>query len=296
MGKSSRLRRFTVGLWLVSAGLLLSGTKACQEDYDLGSRTSVRNTPTPTPTEDEGDEPTATPTATPTQTPTPAGSVPPTLTPSAGIAFLGALSAMARSFNGDADEDTSPGVRGDGASNKTGVGGNWLGRSYLKGDRPQLDDSDNDGYSDELERASGTDPQDEYSQPRPGASVLSNRFRGLDDDYDGLSNGEEAALGTDPSRADSDGDGARDGAEFASESDPLDSGVLPIDRDRDGLSDQYEIEIGTDPSSADSDKDKLSDSVEIAIDTNPLAPDSDGDGVFDGREYQSGSDPLVKDF
>jgi hypothetical protein len=176
------------------------------------------------------------------------------------------------------------------------LGGNWLGQSYVKEDRAEAADSDGDGYSDDLEGLTGTDPRDEYSQPSPGASVISNRFRGLDDDYDGLSNVDEAKLGTNPGRADTDGDGVRDGAEFASETDPLDPSSMPVDRDGDGLSDTYEESIGSNPLAADSDKDKLIDSIEVAIGGNPLIADSDGDGIFDGREYQSGSDLLVKDF
>jgi hypothetical protein len=153
-----------------------------------------------------------------------------------------------------------------------------------------------DGYSDALEGALGTDQGDEYSQPSPGGSVLSNRFRGVDDDYDGLSNADEARLGTNPNRADSDEDGVRDGAEFASESDPNDPGSMPVDRDGDGLSDSYEEAIGTNSAIADSDNDKLVDSIEVAVGANPLAPDSDGDGILDGREYQAGSDLLLKDY
>lgn len=293
-----------MGIWLVSAGLLLSGTKACQEDYDLGSRSSARETETPTPTPTETDDgtgeetPTPTPSSAVTGTATPVGSVTPTATPDTSTAFLGALAAVAKSYSGKEDdlESGSAAKPQGGDGDRASLGGNWLGRSYIKDGVEDLADSDGDGYSDDLEGVAGTDSGDEYSQPSPGSSVLSNRFRGVDDDYDGLSNFDEAKLGTNPNRADTDEDGVRDGAEFASESDPSDPGSMPVDSDGDGLSDTYEEGIGTNRFVSDSDNDKLVDSIEVAIGGNPLMADSDGDGIFDGREYQVGSDLLVKDY
>lgn len=298
MGTISPLKRIMMGIWLVSAGLLLSGTKACQEDYDLGSRSSGRETATPTPTPTETDdglgEETPTPTPVPTGSPTATVSASPT--PDTATAFLGALAAVAKEYSGKEEDSGPPSNRADLNSERGSLGGNWLGRSYVKESNDELFDSDGDGYSDDLERSLGTDPRDEYAQPNPGASVLMNRFRGVDDDYDGLSNADEAKLGTNPNRADTDEDEVRDGAEFASDSDPLDPASMPVDRDGDGLSDRYEEEAGTNAALSDSDNDKLVDSIEVAIGTNPLMADSDGDGILDGREYQSGSDPLVKDY
>lgn len=49
----------------------------------------------------------------------------------------------------------------------------------------------------------------------------------IDADKDGLLGSEETELGTDPDAADSDGDGADDGLELESNTDPLDGGEYP---------------------------------------------------------------------
>ncbi len=49
----------------------------------------------------------------------------------------------------------------------------------------------------------------------------------VDADGDSLLGSEEEALGTDPNLADSDGDGADDGLELESNTDPLDGGEYP---------------------------------------------------------------------
>ena len=49
----------------------------------------------------------------------------------------------------------------------------------------------------------------------------------VDADQDGLLGSEEAAIGTDPALADSDGDGADDGLELSSNTDPLDGSEYP---------------------------------------------------------------------
>lgn len=49
----------------------------------------------------------------------------------------------------------------------------------------------------------------------------------VDADGDSLLGSEEEALGTDPAAADSDGDGADDGLELESNTDPLDGGEYP---------------------------------------------------------------------
>jgi len=308
MGEITKLKRLSMSVLFVSAGILLSGTKACQEDYDLGSRTQAQPTSTPTPTETpEGEE-----TETPSPTPTVIGTVTigtSTPTPEAGAAFLGALSGIgvveSENYYGlkQAGGAADGGSDGDGgaAGERARIGENWLGRSFLGEESDAaiaatVEDTDDDGYTDALEEASSTDRGDQYSQPRPGASVLMNRFRGVDDDYDGLSNDDEASLGSDPFKPDTDGDGARDGAEYASKSDLLNPAAMPDDSDGDGLSDEYEALVGTNPASADTDSDRLPDGVEIAINTQPRVADTDGDGALDGREYQSGADPTIKDY
>jgi hypothetical protein len=54
-----------------------------------------------------------------------------------------------------------------------------------------------------------------------------------DSDEDGLSDEEEADLGTDPEDPDTDGDGVSDGAEVDAGTDPLDAEDFPADADPD---------------------------------------------------------------
>lgn len=86
-----------------------------------------------------------------------------------------------------------------------------------------------------------------------------------DQDNDTLSNLQEYQLGTLPDVADSDGDGAADGAEVNN----LSTRPLVPDTDQDGLEDGREVTAGT----------------------NPIVPDSDSDSHADGLETARGSDP-----
>lgn len=128
-----------------------------------------------------------------------------------------------------------------------------------------------------------------------------------DDDDDGLTNFQEIVeTGTDPTKPDTDGDGAKDGAD-AFPHDPVET--LDTDRDGtgdnadtdddgDGYSDEDEITIHhTNPKRADSDGDGLSDPAEIEThSTNPNVADTDNDGLRDGEEFTTyHTDPLVGD-
>jgi len=139
----------------------------------------------------------------------------------------------------------------------------------------------------------------------------------LDKDGDGLTNAEERQLGTDPNKADSDGDGLRDGEEvrtyrtdpLAKDSDGDDltdydeifvyrTNPLLRDTDSDGLSDGDEIlKFNTNPLKTDTDDDGLNDGEEVLnYHTNPLKADSDGDGLSDGDEViKYRTDPLKAD-
>jgi len=75
-----------------------------------------------------------------------------------------------------------------------------------------LEDSDKDGLPDSWE-------QQYFSSLQYGA--------GDDPDGDRLTNAEELALKTDPSKADTDGDGFKDGVETTLHSDPLDPNSKP---------------------------------------------------------------------
>ncbi|MEZ5302952.1 MAG: sulfatase-like hydrolase/transferase [Verrucomicrobiales bacterium] len=141
-------------------------------------------------------------------------------------------------------------------------------------------DSDGDMMPDSWEDAHGLakdDPDD----------------AGLDDDAeggpDGLTNLEEFRKGTDPQKADTDGDGLRDGDEVRGTLNPWKGGSLdkpPGDP--------------TDPREPDSDGDGENDGAEIAAGTDPNAPppntgpqfpfvDSDGDSYRDEAEDAFGS-------
>ena len=90
-------------------------------------------------------------------------------------------------------------------------------------------DSDQDGITDDVEVALGTDPGNEDSDGDgllDGDEFFTVGTDPLDEDSDddGLSDGEEVdAIGTDPLDADSDGGGVDDGLEVEEGTDPLDA-------------------------------------------------------------------------
>ena len=135
----------------------------------------------------------------------------------------------------------------------------------------------------------------------------------VDPDEDGLSTCEEEKIGTDPLKADSDGDGLKDGEEIQkyntdplsadSDGDGLKDGEevhsyktspTKADTDGDGLNDGAEVNThNTDPLKADTDGDKLSDGEEInKYKTNPLEADTDKGSIDDYTEVNRGTDPL----
>jgi len=96
-----------------------------------------------------------------------------------------------------------------------------------------------------------------YAAPAQSSANSSLSASGKDSDRDGLTDTQEKACGTNPKKADSDGNGIRDGAD---------------DKDRDGLSNKAEFRYGT----------------------KCRSKDSDRDGISDGEEVRRGSDPKKK--
>ncbi|MCX6875418.1 MAG: hypothetical protein NTW21_16670 [Verrucomicrobia bacterium] len=117
-------------------------------------------------------------------------------------------------------------------------------------------DTDGDGLPDWWETQYGLAPND---------ATGDNGADG-DPEGDGLTNiNEFNAHGANPKVADTDGDGATDGQEFAAGSNPL-----VADTDGDGLTDGQEINTyGTNPTRKDSDGDGINDPVELVLGTNP---------------------------
>ncbi len=183
------------------------------------------------------------------------------------------------------------------------------------GSNPNDADSDDDGLLDGLE------PDPAVDTDRDGVSNINDP----DSDDDGLFDGTEAgkdcanpatsptaqqcaadadmgAATTNPLRPDTDGGGARDGAEDTNLDGKLDAGErnpndpaddkMVVDADMDGLSDAEEAKLGSNPNDADTDDDGLLDGLESnpGVDTdkdgktNILDPDADNDELKDGTE------------
>lgn len=131
-------------------------------------------------------------------------------------------------------------------------------------------DRDRDGLPDRWEKRNG------LSAKQPSAKS--------DPDHDGLRNRRELRLRTSPRRADTDGDGLRDGAEVRR----YRTNPRRRDTDRDGLGDRREIRrYRTNPRKRDTDGDGYSDLVEIRAGTNPRkrsshpsSPPGSGPGRF----------------
>lgn len=159
---------------------------------------------------------------------------------------------------------------------------------YRLGTKPNVADTDGDGFSDGLEVRYGLPPLDN------GATLPAACPEG-DWDGDGISNRQELELGLHPGKADSDEDGLPDGDELA-----LGTNPLHIDSDGDHLNDGWEVAYGFPPlvadgpevTEADPDQDGLSNWEESTHGTNPYSADTDGDGVPDKREAEQGTNPL----
>lgn len=298
MQKSSLLDRVAGGLVLVSLGVVVSGTDACQENYNFAAQASITPQASVTPT--GSITPTGSATVTGTQSPQVTGSV--TATPVESAATPDESPGTDQAFDDTnlftelsrLDSKSQDSVVGA-ATGGSGVD-NWLGGAFQKDASGAWVDSDGDGYSDDLEQDSGSDGRDGSSTPiNVTVTRIEIRMRAVDGDLDGLSVAEETQRGTNQSSEDSDRDGKLDGAEVLSGGNPLAAGDLYQDADGDGLSDDFEKEKGMNPSVVDSDGDGLKDDREMVAGTNPLHADTDGDGISDAREMDLGSDPTISE-
>lgn len=124
------------------------------------------------------------------------------------------------------------------------------------------DDTDGDDLPNYWELMHNLNP--ESSAGNDGASG--------DPDNDGLTNIMEFALGTDPWDEDSDDDGLPDGWESRYGFNPLDGSDAVIDSDGDGVANLIEYQRGCDPWDADTDDDGFTDGQEIASCSSPIDP------------------------
>jgi len=310
MASQSYLERISAGLALLSIAIVVSGTKACREDYDLGSQSSGVGTTTATPTSDDDGTFRGTATVTPTRTvvpdedddptPDPDDEVDPTPTSGVGAATGG--STLGAADESELLQELSSLGEGSADARAAAANGDWLGKNFGKDREGESAakggwvDADGDGFSDSLENSAGTDPLDPTDLPGSMVSTDSSaRVRALDKDMDGLLMSDELKFATDPTSADTDGDGRLDGMEVLSGGDPMHGDDRYPDADGDGLSDDYERTNGTSHQTLDSDGDGLRDDIEIVLGSNPLKIDTDGDGISDGKEDDIGSDPTIAD-
>jgi len=298
MSQQSFSEKIILTLSLVGMFIFLSGTKACQEDYELGAQTNTgTDTPTASATADGGDEGTATLTPTRTATAVAATTEPTevpeaTNTPGGSQAAQEILNELAL-LNEPEKEKKDTSSQRSGQTAGSGKTSNWLGKAFHgNSEEGSGFDSDGDGYTDELENSAGTNPNDPQSVPPPPQIKLSGRMQAIDKDMDGFSNTKELQKGTDPEIPDTDGDGVADGLEIMAGTNPLDPNSSPVDSDNDGLSDSLEASRSTDSQDQDSDHDGINDGLEVILHSDPLAVDTDGDGILDGKEYELGSDPA----
>lgn len=199
---------------------------------------------------------------------------------------------------------SNPDTDGDGVNDAAEVGGNVSSPA----------DADLDGIIDALEPANvdsdsdGVPNQFDPSNNNPCVpNDNSTACLAFDSDGDGLNNAQEDALGTDRNNADTDGDGASDGAEPGdSDNDGVPNALesSTSDADGDGAADQVDpannnpcVPNGNNAAclAYDSDGDGLTNAEEDALGTGRDNPDTDGDGLSDGVEVGNPANPTDSD-
>ncbi|AWB26352.1 hypothetical protein HARCEL1_00760 [Halococcoides cellulosivorans] len=185
----------------------------------------------------------------------------------------------------------------------------------VKGVRTHAD-SDGDGLSDRVERATIV--------PQIGSvDSFSTHPYDADTDNDGLSDGEEVDLTlerpasqiedgrlvvervySDPTNSDTDGDGLSDWREHegwtvraADNREDAMAAVAAMDQGDFEAVDQHftKEHVSSIPLHPDFDRDGLNDSEEYRLGTDPKNPDTDGDSLSDGEEFDKGLDPTLYD-
>jgi hypothetical protein len=265
MWYGSRLDRFASALVVLSVGVLVSGTKACQEDYQFAAQSTVTPTTTETPEGTITGSPTVTGSVTPVATATGTITVAPTETEDTEVATGDGDLFQELSALGTKSEGGAVGAASAGSGAKID---NWLGEAFAKDDG-SWQDADADGFSDAMEKASESDSQNANSTPNePGTTKLEERISPQDVELETRRLAEESK-----------GDGEEGN----------------VDTDSDGIPDEVERQRGMNSAAVDSDAEGLRDDRELVLGTNPLRADSDADGISDNREYLNGLDPTISD-
>jgi hypothetical protein len=293
-----------------SCALATMGTKACQEDYDLGSQTTIS-----TPTEGSTVSPTASPTVSPTlRDPTVIVSVTAVVSPSITVSvtvspsvFVSVNPSVTGSPNIKPSVSTKtpvPDKVTTSASsmlvaplnnvNNDGGGGNWLGRAFSDYGK---NGKDNQGHDDD-------DDDDDDDQ-----SIVPKSLAWVDSDGDGFSDDFELEHGSavygagstpqlveDSDRwsylgEDGDGDGCPDALRSI-----IGESVSTADSDGDCLPDIFEMQQGLVAEASDSDSDSVPDGIEVLAGSSIHRVDTDGDGVSDYQELRLGLDPRLPNF
>jgi uncharacterized repeat protein (TIGR01451 family)/MYXO-CTERM domain-containing protein len=151
---------------------------------------------------------------------------------------------------------------------------------------PLLKDTDGGGASDGSEDAN-LDGKVDNGETNPTKGNGADDSKVIDTDKDGLSDALEKFLHSNPNDADSDDDGALDGAE-ANPADDTDGdglrNVLDVDSDDDALFDGTELRADCNNPATDKSKNRCIADADTATGTSPLLRDTDGGGASDGSE------------
>ena len=212
----------------------------------------------------------------------------------------GLLNGWEISFGLDPDSD----VGDDGGDGNPDGDGLTNLEEQAAGTSPILEDSDGDGYNDEVETNTGVfvDLTNTGTNPVDSDTDDDGLLDGAEDNSGVFVDADQA--GSDPFDDDTDDDGFNDGYEGANGLDPNDDGGIDInngpagDPDTDESTNQSEFDLGTDPQNDDSDEDGVIDGYEdntgiwvsaTQTGTDPLDPDTDNDTLLDGVETNDGN-------